>query len=337
MKLSSKILIAGLGLIGILGLWQAALSAGEKWLTSMEDAKNKARKEGKDILIDFSGSDWCGWCIKLEEEVFSTQAWADTGAQKYIMLLADFPNQKQLPKKQKEHNDKLKDEFMIQGYPSVFLLDADGAPYAKTGYQQGGPENYLAHLAGFAQRKDEKNELTKQIKDAPAGEKLDLLEQMIDKLNKWDVGFWYTGFKEEIVKLDKDNQKGLQLKYAAELVYYYHGKKNKAKQDLYLDMVRKLSKEKTAQIELDFKIEDIQSKYYNKSDWKGALAELNTLAKAGYQGEPAQKLYYQIAVVYNGLKDPKLILENLRKALEFAPDSAFAPEIRGTIEKLGGK
>jgi len=189
----------------------------------------------------------------------------------------------------------------------------------------------------LARQKDERNELNKQIKEASAKEKPALLDQLITKLNKWDVGFWYAGLKEEAVKLDEDNQQGVRLKYAAELVYYYRGLKDKAKQEHYFGVVKKLSPEKTAEMELDFKMEDIQSKYYGPKDWKGALVELSSLAKAGHHGESAQKLYYQIAVVYNGLKDMKLVMENLQKALDYAPESELGQNIKQTIEKLKSK
>jgi thioredoxin-related protein len=337
MKLLKKLLAAGLVLSAVLGVWHSAVFAGDGWLTSMDEAKKLAAKESRDILIDFSGSDWCGWCIKLDQEVFSTKEWAETGAKQFVMLLADFPNKKELPKSQKERNDKLQDEFGVQGFPTVFLLDADGAPYAKTGYQQGGPGKYLEHLGRLAGRKQEKKELIGLINQAADEEKPALLEQLIEKLNQWEVGFWYAGLKEETVKLDKDNQQGLRLKYAAELAYYYHGRKDQPKQDYYFAIVKKLSPEKTAQIELDFKIEELQGKYYRTQKWKEALAELETLAKSKYPAESAQKLYYQMALAHNGLQDQKAVLANLRKALDFAPDSRLGSEIKNIIKQLEGK
>jgi len=348
MKLTNWILTAALAApIIALGLWCSIALAGENppsqpavqagWLTSPEEAMTIAQKEGKDILVDFSGSDWCGWCVKLEEEVFSTKEWASTGAKKYVMLLADFPRSKELPKEQKERNEKLKSEFMIQGFPSIFLLDASGAPYAKTGYQPGGPGKYMEHLNGLSRQKDEKHALTKQIAEAPAKDKPALLNQLIVKLNEWEIGFWYPGFKEEAVKLDEGNQQGFRLKYSFDMVYYYHGKQNKQKQDYYFEIVKKLSPEKTVEIELDFKIEEIQSKYYGKSDWKSALVELNTLAKTSYKGEAGQKLYYQIALAHNGLKDTKQVKENLQKAHDLAPDSERGQEIKRILEQLKDK
>lgn len=337
MKTGMRIIGLGLALAALLGLWLPAVFAGDGLLTSLDEAKKLAAKDGRDILIDFSGSDWCGWCIKLDKEVFATKSWADNGAKQFVMLLADFPQQKPLPKPQKEHNDKLQNEFGVKGFPTVFLLEPDGAPYAKTGYQAGGPENYLEHLGRLAGRKQEKKELIALINEADDQDKPELLGRLIDKLNQWEVGFWYAGLKEDAVRLDKDNQAGLRLKYAEELAYYYHGRKDIQKRDNYLGIVKKISPEKTAQIELDFQIEEIQSKYYRAQKWKDALAALESLAKSKYPPEASQKLYYQIALVHNGLKDHKAVVANLGRALDLAPDSKLAPEIKKILSQLGGK
>ena len=122
-----------------------AAMASEGWLTDLDAAKKQAAAENKDILIDFTGSDWCGWCIKLDKEVFATDAFK---AQKdFVLVSLDFPRKKQLPADQKAKNDALAQAWGIQGFPTIILANAAGEPYAQTGYQPGGPEKYLAHLA----------------------------------------------------------------------------------------------------------------------------------------------------------------------------------------------
>lgn len=118
-----------------------------KWLTDFAAAKTKAAAEGKDILINFSGSDWCGWCIKLDEEVLSKDYFKINAPKYFVLVNADFPNDKSKisPETQKQ-NEALMKEFGIQGFPTVLLLDAEGKPYVGTGYQDGGPEKYIQHL-----------------------------------------------------------------------------------------------------------------------------------------------------------------------------------------------
>lgn len=122
----------------------AAIGA-EGWLTDFEAAKKQAAAEKKDILVDFTGSDWCGWCIKLDKEVFSTDAFK---AQKgFVLVSLDFPRRKEIPADQKAKNEALMRKWAVRGFPTIILTNANGEAYAQTGYKPGGPEAYLAHLA----------------------------------------------------------------------------------------------------------------------------------------------------------------------------------------------
>lgn len=122
----------------------AALGA-EGWLTDFEAAKKQAAAEKKDILVDFTGSDWCGWCIKLDKEVFSTDAFK---AQKdFVLVSLDFPRRKEIPAAQKAKNEALMRQWGVRGFPTIILTNAKGEAYARTGYQAGGPDKYLPHLA----------------------------------------------------------------------------------------------------------------------------------------------------------------------------------------------
>ncbi len=119
------------------------------WVRNWEAAKAQAVKEGKDLLIDFTGSDWCGWCVKLESEVFSQAAFLEKATQQFVFVFLDYPHgaEKQKEVVDKELNERLAEEYAVQGFPTIVLADAKGLPYAKTGYEPGGPEGYLQHLA----------------------------------------------------------------------------------------------------------------------------------------------------------------------------------------------
>ena len=123
----------------------AFASAG--WETDFEKAKATAKEQGKHILIDFSGSDWCGWCIKLDKEVFQQQAFKDYAKESLVLVLADFPSDKSKQSAELiKQNEKLSKEFGVRGFPTVFVLGPDGSIVGKTGYQKGGPEAYVAHI-----------------------------------------------------------------------------------------------------------------------------------------------------------------------------------------------
>ena len=117
-----------------------------KWETDLEVAKKRAKDENKKILADFTGSDWCGWCIRLKKEVFDQPEFQEYAKKNLIMLELDYPRQKQLPAELKEQNDKLAKEFKVEGYPTILLMNSRGKEIGRTGYQEGGPGKYIEHL-----------------------------------------------------------------------------------------------------------------------------------------------------------------------------------------------
>jgi len=121
--------------------------ASEGWETDFAKASAKAKAEGKYMLIDFSGSDWCGWCVKLDKEVFSKAAFKEYAKDNLVLVLADFPRDKskQSAELQKQNNE-LKDKFGIRGFPTVYILSPEGKTVNQTGYQPGGPEAYVDYI-----------------------------------------------------------------------------------------------------------------------------------------------------------------------------------------------
>ncbi len=116
------------------------------WETNFEKASAAAKKSEKYILLDFSGSDWCGWCIKLEKEVFKKKDFKKYAKDNLVCVLVDFPNRKSQSKKLKKQNAELAKKYGIRGYPTVIILSPDGDLVGRTGYQKGGPKKYVQHL-----------------------------------------------------------------------------------------------------------------------------------------------------------------------------------------------
>lgn len=123
-----------------------AAAAGEGWLTDFEKARQEAATRNVPILADFSGSDWCGWCIKLEREVFSQAAFKASAQTNLVLFLADFPHEKEQSDAEKGQNKELAERYRVEGFPTVLLLDAAGTELARTGYVRGGPDTYVAHI-----------------------------------------------------------------------------------------------------------------------------------------------------------------------------------------------
>lgn len=116
-------------------------------------AKTKAVKEGKPIFINFTGTDWCGWCIKLEKEVFSKKAFQDYAKENLVLVEVDFPKKKEQTAELKAQNKKLDKEYGVEGYPTLYLLDATGKKLTEDiGYREGGPEAYVEHLKSLLKK-----------------------------------------------------------------------------------------------------------------------------------------------------------------------------------------
>lgn len=107
----------------------AVLSAASIWTNDFEQAKQQAKQENKLILLNFSGSDWCGPCIKLHRDVFEVSVFQDFAKQNLVLINADFPRLKknQLSKAQITQNEALAERYNPKGiFPLTLLLDADG-------------------------------------------------------------------------------------------------------------------------------------------------------------------------------------------------------------------
>jgi thioredoxin-related protein len=124
---------------------KAAAAEGQgDWLEDLDAAIAKAKKEKKKIILaDFTGSDWCGWCIKLKEEVFSKKEFAEWAKKNVVLLELDFPRKKEQSEELKKKNAALRDKFEIKGYPTILFLDLDGKKVGQTGYVKGGPEAWI--------------------------------------------------------------------------------------------------------------------------------------------------------------------------------------------------
>ena len=191
-------------------LTASTFAAGDLWVSDFEKAKASAAKEGKDLLIDFTGSDWCSWCIKLRKEVFDLDAFKTAGPKNFVLVELDFPNDKsKLPKETQEQNAKLQQQFGIQGFPSIVLADAQGRPYAQTGYQAGGPEKYLPHLEELRSVRVKRDEAWKKADGASGVEKAKFLAAGLKVLDEKLVAQHYSKVIAEITALDPKDETGM--------------------------------------------------------------------------------------------------------------------------------
>ena len=124
----------------------ATASAKSGWVDNFEKGLQQAKTEKKIALVDFTGSDWCSWCMKLDKEVFSEAKFKEYAKQNLILIEVDFPKLKPLSRpKQKKHDDLAK-QYEVTGFPSVIVFDADGKKLGTLGYMPGGPEAFIAAI-----------------------------------------------------------------------------------------------------------------------------------------------------------------------------------------------
>jgi len=145
-------------------------------MTDFDAAKEKAAKEDKSLLIDFTGSDCCGWCIKLNKEVFKHDEFKDGVKDTFVLVELDFPEDKSgMTAETISQNEKLREDYAVKGFPTILLADAEGRPFAKTGYREGGPEKYVESLNELLEIRIEKDAAFKKAADLDGVEKAEAL------------------------------------------------------------------------------------------------------------------------------------------------------------------
>ncbi|MDB9741284.1 thioredoxin family protein [Akkermansiaceae bacterium] len=169
--------------VAALSIASSSLFAAEGWETDFEAAKKKAKEEKKDLLVDFTGSDWCHWCKVLDEEVFQQETFK--GSENFILVELDYPRDKSKQSDAlKKQNSELKKAYGIKGYPTVYLMDSEGRPYARTGYVEGGAEAYskmLNELVEIKVKRDEKFATAEAMADGK-----EKAQTYVDTLNSLD-------------------------------------------------------------------------------------------------------------------------------------------------------
>lgn len=277
-------------------------AGGEGWMHDFEAAKAKAAKENKDLLIDFTGSDWCHWCVKLKEEVFDHDPFNEGVADKYVLVELDYPNDKsKQDEKTIKQNAELKEKYPVRGFPTILLTDAQGRPYAKTGYQRGGPDAYVTHLAELQKAKATRDEA---FEKASKEEGVAKAKSLYAGLQAVPEGFrsLYPEVTAEIVKLDANDETGLA---AAE-------KARKIQQTFESDL----------------------SNAYKSGDTKGALAVIDKhIADQDIKGEEKQKILTSKINALISVGDFETLDTVLDEIIAIDPDNQISGSVKSFREQ----
>lgn len=123
--------------------------AAGQWTTDYAAALKQAKAEKKKVFLFFTGSDWCGWCKRLDGEVLSKADFKNYAQTNLVLVKLDFPRGIPQSAQLKANNQKLSEQYQIEGYPTIVVLDSSGKAVGRLGYMPGGPGPFIKELKKF--------------------------------------------------------------------------------------------------------------------------------------------------------------------------------------------
>jgi thioredoxin-related protein len=282
----------------VVSLTGVTMADGDLWTRCYEEAQAKAKKEGKSILMEFTGSDWCPPCKALTKNVFKTEAFTAEAPQSFVLLLLDFPRDKSKQTKEEiAQNEKLKNKYSISGYPTILLTDDQGRPFAKkVGYGGTAAKAYVADLSKSAGIRQQLDDLRAKAEGAEGIAKAKLLDQSLSLLDSELVLSSYSDTVDEIVALDPKDAAGLKSKYG-ELA-------------------------KVAQVK------EVIAGIQRSGNLDESLAKLNkVITELDLKGEALQEAMYFKGVVQYKKGDKETSKTTLEAALKLSADSKLGKQI----------
>lgn len=290
----------------IMALSGTSLAGGEGWSSDFAASAKLAAESKKDLLLDFTGSDWCGWCIKLNNEVFKHEPFKTGVKDSFVLVELDFPKDKsKLSEATQAQNKELGKKYAVQGYPTILLCDAEGRPYAATGYQKGGPEKYIEHLNELRAGKAKRDEAFAAAGKAQGVEKAKLLVAALESMNLGDEteANFYGDIIAQIKAADPKDESGF------------------------------LKKEVATKRMADFK-KSLQV-LGSKQDLDGALALVEkTLKEGGFETEDALQIMMIRASIFAQRDKFDEALKAIDDAKAFAPNSPMISGIDDFRKRL---
>ena len=131
-----------------LGLFSAvSVRADSAWSTDLKKAQDEAKANHKLLLLDFTGSDWCGYCIQLDRAILSKPEFKDYASKNLVLVEIDFPHRKPQSVETRKQNEELAERYQIDGFPTLIVLNGEGkAVWRYDGFYTGGVAAFLAEL-----------------------------------------------------------------------------------------------------------------------------------------------------------------------------------------------
>lgn len=274
------------------------------WTVDLKRAQKSAKESGKKLLILFTGSDWCHWCKKLSEEVFSKPEFEQEVVKLFVPVKLDFPSKVKFPEAVRKSYKAEMERYDIRGFPTVILSDAEGNAFAVCGYSSGGEGPYLEMLRGLIAEKEELDAKARELKEGGAEEAKKLYSILEEYCGKYKT-----------FPCVKEGQK----------VHY----------DVCREKVPEIDEALEKEEKVAARLAEIGEKYQIGEGYDPTQATPETAEQAAseyrelidsfsLEGEKKQEILRKIAIVYSVVRDGEKSREYLDMALEAAPDTDFA-------------
>ncbi|MGF1582535.1 MAG: thioredoxin family protein [Gemmataceae bacterium] len=280
------------------------------WLTNFEEAKKTAAKNKLDILMLFTGSDWCPPCIRLERGVLETEEFKTKVPKHFVLLVLDNPrNRTKITKKERIHSLALRGDFYIESVPTVILTDARGIPYAhKKGYSGQAAKAYVSELLRFQDIRKERDTAFDRAAKAQGLKRAKFLGRGLANIHNLTAVRFYRKTVEEIVSLDPNDKEKLRSRY---------------RPVIQLVAVKEL-------------LTDVVEMTKTQGPKKG-IAKLDAFLKhEKLEGELLQQVLF-LKGLYESTFDKQVSKQTLERARDVDPNSEWAQQIQAFLKSEFGE
>lgn len=301
------------------------------WHTNYKKAVEVSKAENKPLILYFTGSDWCPFCLKMDQEILGTARFAEMTKDQFVFMEVDFPQKTPLPLELAKQNKRLKRRFSVMGYPTLVILDTNQEKIASRGYLPTSPEKYAQHLLSISADFQQIENLAQDIPSSVEDEDLRSLYKKAQRLQK----------KEKLSQLlnaglKRENNLFFLCEKYRQLVN--EGKKNQQetintrKEILSKDPNNKMGKQRFIAM-VDF--EELTQTYEKGQDFRKVTEPLVSYLKK-FGDEDADNAWYLRLALSEFLYNEGEVGEALgfaQKSLQTAPRSRQA-KIREMVENL---
>ncbi|QDU33428.1 Disulfide bond reductase DsbH precursor [Poriferisphaera corsica] len=273
----------------------------------LKDVFAQAKRENKDVVVKFTGSDWCPPCIALDKSILSQKEFQDAVTDDFILVKLDYPRQKSQSPEVKQRNAEAQQKYRIEGYPTLILFDQNGTPYGQTGYQPISPEKYAQHLYQLRESRLLRDRILDEAEKLQGTARAEKLDEAINVIGIDNAALGMRDQIKEISELDANNEAGLKEKYASIL--------QNMKWEEAMQRVMMAAK---------------------SGDLDEALIQLQVVFNDDppAEADKVQEMYMLKAQLLVAKGDNEAVIKAVEDAIEAAPNSQMAPQLRAALDNM---